>query len=42
MEELRDLNILYNEANQRFLQYDGKDFVLPDFFKNEVSSFNEI
>lgn len=40
MEELRDLNILYNEANQRFLQYDGKDFVLPDFFKNEVKEIN--
>ena len=40
MEELRDLNIIYNEANQRFLQYDGKDFVLPDFFKNEVKEIN--
>ena len=40
MDELRDLNELQRLANQRFRQYDGKDFVLPDVFKQKVTEIN--
>lgn len=40
MEELRDLQSIYNEASNRFIQYDGKDFVLPQTFKDQVKEIN--
>lgn len=40
MEELRNLKQLYSLAAGRFNQYDGKDFVLPQLFKDEVKEIN--
>lgn len=40
MEELRDLQEIYNIANEKFSQYNGKDFVLPSFFKEKVKEIN--
>ena len=40
MEELRDLQEIYDLAASRFNQYDGKDFVLPQIFKNQVKEIN--
>ena len=40
MEELRDLREIYTEASERFAQYQGKDFVLPEIFKNTVKEIN--
>lgn len=40
MEELRDLQKIYSLAAGRFNQYDGKDFVLPDIFKQQVREIN--
>ena len=40
MEELRDLQEIYNNANEKFSQYDGKDFVLPSYFKERVKEIN--
>jgi len=40
MEELRDLQEIYNIANEKFSQYDGKDFVLPSYFKERVKEIN--
>ena len=40
MEELRDLQQIYSLAAGRFNQYEGKDFVLPSVFKEQVSEIN--
>lgn len=40
MEELRDLKQIYSLAAHRFNQYDGKDFVLPQLFKDQVKEIN--
>ena len=40
MEELRDLQQIYSLAAGRFNQYDGKDFVLPEVFKQRVREIN--
>lgn len=40
MEELRDLNQIYNTATSRFSNYDGKDFILPQEFKDQVTEIN--
>ncbi len=40
MEELRDLQEIYNNTNEKFSQYDGKDFVLPSYFKERVKEIN--
>lgn len=40
MEELRNLKQIYSLAAGRFNQYDGKDFVLPQFFKEHVKEIN--
>ncbi len=37
MEELRDLQLIYKETAEKFNQYNGKDFVLPQSFKDAVS-----
>ncbi len=36
MDELRNLQQIYNAAAIRFNDYDGKDFVLPQAFKDQV------
>ena len=36
MEELRNLKQIYSLAAGRFNQYEGKDFVLPMIFKEQV------
>lgn len=36
MEELRDIEQIYSSATSRFNQYEGKDFVLPQNFKDQV------
>lgn len=36
METLKNLNQLYNDAAYRFEKYDGKDFMLPQAFKEYV------
>lgn len=36
MEELRDLQQIYNAAANRFNDYAGKDFILPKAFKEQV------
>lgn len=40
MEELKNLKEIYNLAASRFDQYDGKDFVLPRVFKEQVKEIN--
>ena len=40
MEELKDLSQIYSSASERFNQYDGKDFVLPEVFKQQVTEIN--
>lgn len=40
MEELRNLQEIYDLAASRFNQYDGKDFVLPQLFKDQVKEIN--
>ncbi len=40
MEELRNLNQIYSLASGRFNQYEGKDFVLPRIFKEQVTEIN--
>ena len=40
MEELKNLQEIYNLASGRFNQYDGMDFVLPDVFKEQVKEIN--
>ena len=40
MEELRDLRKIYNDTNERFNQYEGKDFILPEIFKERVKEIN--
>ena len=40
MEELRNLKQIYSLAAGRFNQYEGKDFVLPKIFKEQVTEIN--
>jgi hypothetical protein len=40
MEELRDLSRLYNAAASRFEKYDGKDFMIPQTFKDRVTEID--
>lgn len=40
MEELKDLQQMAVTATARFEKYDGKDFVLPQAFKEKVKSIN--
>ena len=40
MEELRNLQKIYSLAAGRFNQYEGKDFVLPEVFKQQVKEIN--
>lgn len=40
MEQLRDLQQIYNSASGRFNQYIGEDFVLPQIFKDQVKEIN--
>ena len=40
MEELRNLKQIYGLAAGRFNQYEGKDFVLPKIFKEQVTEIN--
>jgi len=40
MEELRNLQQIYSLAAGRFNQYDGKDFILPQMFKEQVKEIN--
>ena len=40
MDELRDLSQIFNTAAERFSQYKGKDFVLPQVFKDQVKEIN--
>ena len=40
MEELRNLKQIYSLAADRFSQYEGKDFVLPQMFKEQVREIN--
>lgn len=40
MEELRNLQQIYSLAASRFNQYEGKDFVLPEVFKEQVKEIN--
>ena len=40
MEELRNLKQIYSLAAGRFNQYEGKDFVLPMIFKEQVTEIN--
>lgn len=40
MEELRDLKQIYSLAAGCFNQYEGKDFVLPRIFKEQVTEIN--
>lgn len=40
MEELRNLKQIYSLAAGRFNQYEGKDFVLPMIFKEQVKEIN--
>lgn len=40
MEELRNLQDLYRLAAEKFTQYDGKDFILPELFKKQVKEIN--
>ena len=38
MEQLKDLGLIYSHAADKFRQYDGKDFVLPSEFKEQVKA----
>lgn len=40
MEELRDLKVIYEEATTRFNEYEGKDIILPQIFKEQVTEIN--
>ena len=40
MEELRNLQQIYSLASGRFNQYEGKDFILPSLFKENVKEIN--
>ena len=40
MEQLRNLKQIYSLTAGRFNQYAGKDFVLPQIFKNQVKEIN--
>lgn len=40
MEELKDLQQIYSLAAGRFNRYEGKDFVLPEVFKEQVREIN--
>lgn len=40
MEELKDLQSMANVAVAKFETYDGKDFVLPQIFKDRVTTIN--
>ena len=40
METLRDLKEIFSKATERFSQYDGKDFILPQAFKEQVKEIN--
>ena len=40
MENLRNLHEIYNLAADRFDQYTGEDFVLPQVFKDQVKEIN--
>ena len=40
METLRDLKEIFSKATERFNQYDGKDFILPQIFKEQVQEIN--
>lgn len=40
MEELRNLHDIYNAAKARFNEYLGKDFILPNVFKEQVKEIN--
>ena len=40
MEELRNLKQIYSLAAGRFNQYEGKDFILPKIFKEQVTEIN--
>ena len=40
MEELRNLQDIYNAAKARFNEYLGKDFILPSVFKEQVKEIN--
>ena len=40
MEELKNLKQIYSLASGRFNQYDGKDFILPKTFKEQVTEIN--
>lgn len=40
MEQLKNLQQMYSLAAGRFNQYDGKDFVLPQLFKDKVKEIN--
>lgn len=40
MEELKDLKQIYSLAAGRFNEYEGKDFVLPQIFKEQVKEIN--
>ena len=40
MGELNNLQQMYSLAAGRFNQYDGKDFILPDVFKEQVKEIN--
>lgn len=40
MEQLKDLDLIYSHAAEKFRQYDGKDFVLPSEFKEQVKEIN--
>ena len=40
MDELRNLNEMYSRAAESFNRYEGKDFILPQVFKDEVKEIN--
>jgi len=40
MEELKNLKQIYSLAASRFNEYEGKDFVLPQIFKEQVKEIN--
>ena len=40
MDTLKDLREIYESANGRFSQYEGRDFVLPEAFKSKVREIN--
>lgn len=40
MEELKDLEKIHQLAIERFNKYDGKDFILPNSFKEKVKEIN--